>query len=69
LYLARGLAGATSGTAVAKGMVRIVLSISISDRIGGLWSWKVDKDKLSLETKKAKLEAAQWPEFADIAAR
>jgi hypothetical protein len=42
---------------------------AISDGVGALWARHVEKDKLKLETKKAQLEAAKWPEFGDIAAR
>jgi hypothetical protein len=42
---------------------------AISDGVGALWARRVEKDKLELETKRAQLEAARWPEFADIAAR
>jgi hypothetical protein len=53
---------------IAKAAIEPIIK-AISDGIGGLWSWKLDKDKQWLDDKKAKLEAAQWPEFADIAAR
>ena len=43
---------------------------SISDGIAAFWThYVVEPDKLALETKRAKLEAARWPEFADIAPR
>jgi hypothetical protein len=50
---------------VAEGAIEPVVN-KISDGIAALWAHYVaDPD----ETKKAKLEAARWPEFADIAAR
>ena len=53
---------------IAKGAVEPVVN-KISDGVGALWAGHVEKDKLELETKKTQLEAARWPEFADIAAR
>jgi hypothetical protein len=41
-----------------------------SDGVAALWThYLVDPDKLALETRKSKLEAARWPEFGDIAAK
>lgn len=53
---------------IAKGAIEPVVN-KISDGIGALWTRHVEKDKLAIETKKAQLEAARWPEFGDIAAR
>lgn len=53
---------------IAKAAVEPVVK-AISDGIGTLWARDVEKDKLELETKKAQLEAARWPEFGDVAAR
>ncbi len=54
---------------VAEGAVEPIVN-SISDGVAALWAhYVVEPDKLALETKKAKLEAARWPEFADIAAK
>jgi hypothetical protein len=54
---------------VAEGAIEPVVN-KISDGIAALWAhYVVEPDKLALETKKAKLEAARWPEFADIAPR
>jgi hypothetical protein len=53
---------------VAKGSVEPLIK-AISDGVGALWSRHVEKDRLELETKKAKLEAARWPKFGDIAAQ
>jgi hypothetical protein len=53
---------------VAKGAVEPLIT-AISDGIGAVWKWNVDKDKLATDTKKTKLEAARWPEFGDIAPR
>ena len=52
---------------VAKATVEPAIK-AISDGIAGLWTWKVDNDKLALETRKTKLEAAKWPEFGGIPA-
>ena len=52
------------GTAAVEPVVK-----AISDGVGALWTRHVEKDKLELETKKAQLEAAKWPDFGDIAAR
>lgn len=53
---------------IAKGAIEPVVK-AISDGIGALWTRHVEKDSLVIETKKAELEAAKWPEFGDIAAR
>ena len=53
---------------VAKGAVEPLIK-AISDGIGAVWKSSVDKDKLAIDTKKTKLEAARWPEFGDIAPR
>jgi hypothetical protein len=53
---------------IAKGPLEPLIK-AISDAIAGLWAWKVEKDKLVLETEKGQLEAAKWPDFRDIAAR
>ena len=53
---------------IAKGAIEPVVN-KISDGIGALWTRTVEKDKLAIETKRAQLEAARWPEFGDIAAR
>jgi len=54
---------------VAEGAAGPVMN-KISDGIAALWThYVVEPDKLALETKKTKLEAARWPDFADIAAR
>jgi hypothetical protein len=54
---------------VAEGAVEPVVN-KISDGIAAIWThYIVDPDKLALETRKAKLEAARWPEFSDIAPR
>ena len=54
---------------VAEGAVEPVVN-KISDGVAAIWNhYVVDPDKLALETTKAKLEAARWPEFGDIAAR
>jgi len=50
---------------VAKAAIEPLIK-AIADGIGGLWSWKVDNDKLLQKTRQTKLEAAQWPDFADI---
>jgi len=50
---------------VAKAAIEPLIK-AIADGIGGLWAWKVDNDKLLQKTRQSKLEAAQWPEFADI---
>ena len=54
---------------VAEGAVEPVVN-KISDGVAAVWThYFVEPDKLAVETKKAKLEAARWPEFADIAPR
>ena len=53
---------------IAKGPIEPLIK-AISDGVGALWTRHVEKDKLELETKKAQLEAAKWPEFGDIAGR
>ena len=53
---------------IAKGAIDPVVK-AVSDGVGGLWAQHVEKDKLALETRKTKLEAAKWPEFGDIAAQ
>jgi hypothetical protein len=42
---------------------------AITDGVDGLWSHKLEQDRLAFETKKSQLEAAKWPEFVNIAAR
>jgi hypothetical protein len=53
---------------LAKGAIEPVVN-KLSDGISALWTRHVEKDKLAMETKKAKLEAAKWPEFGDIAGK
>ena len=53
---------------IAKGAIEPVVKV-VSDGVGGLWARHVEKDRLALETKKAKLEAVKWPAFGDIAAQ
>jgi hypothetical protein len=54
---------------VAEGAVEPVVN-KIADGFAAIWThYVVEPDKLALETKKAKLKAARWPEFADIAAK
>jgi hypothetical protein len=54
---------------VAEGAVEPVVN-KISDGVAALWThYVVEPDKLALETRKSKLEAARWPEFADITAK
>jgi hypothetical protein len=53
---------------VAKGAVEPLIK-AISDGIGAIWKSSVDRDKLVIESRKAKLEADRWPEFGDIAPR
>jgi hypothetical protein len=53
---------------IAKGAVEPLIK-AISDGVGGLWARHVELDKLELETKRAQLEAAKWPKFADVAAQ
>jgi hypothetical protein len=50
---------------IAKGAVEPLIK-AISDGIGAAWTLNVDKDKLAIETKKTKLEAARWPDFATV---
>jgi hypothetical protein len=52
---------------IARGAVEPLIK-TISDGVGALWSRRIEKDKLEVETKKAQLEAARWPEFRDIGA-
>ncbi len=54
---------------VAEGAVEPVVD-KIAEGVAALWTYYVvDPDKLALETRKTKLEAARWPEFGDIAAK
>ncbi|MBV8105726.1 MAG: hypothetical protein JO223_14085 [Hyphomicrobiales bacterium] len=54
---------------VAEGAVEPVVN-KIADGFSAIWNhYVVEPDKLKLETRKSKLEAAKWPEFADIAAK
>jgi hypothetical protein len=54
---------------VAEGAVEPIVN-KISDGIGAIWShYVVEPDKLTLETRKTKLNAARWPEFANISAK
>jgi hypothetical protein len=53
---------------IAKGPIEPLIK-AISDGVGALWTRHVERDKLEIETKKAQLEAAKWPKFADIAAQ
>lgn len=54
---------------VAEGAIEPVVN-KISDGIAAIWThYFVEPDRLILETRKAKLEAARWPEFADITPR
>lgn len=41
----------------------------VSAGVAGLWTRHVDLDRLERESKRTQLEAARWPEFADISAR
>jgi hypothetical protein len=50
---------------IAKGPIEPLIK-AISDAVGALWTRHVEKDKLELETKKTRLEAARWPAFADV---
>jgi hypothetical protein len=52
---------------IAKGAIEPVVK-AVSDGVGGLWAQRVEKDRLALETKKAKLEVAKWPALGEIAA-
>ena len=54
---------------VAEGATEPIVN-RVSDGIAALWThYVVEPDKLALENNKTKLEAARWPEFADIAAK
>jgi hypothetical protein len=53
---------------VAKGAVEPLFK-TISDGVGANWTRHVEKNQLELETKKSQLEAAKWPNFADISAQ
>lgn len=53
---------------VAKSLVEPLMK-AISEGVGALWTRHVEKDKLELETTKAQLEAAKWPNFGDITAQ
>lgn len=51
----------------AEGAIEPVVN-KISDGVAAIWThYIVEPDKLAFETRKTKLEAARWPEFADIA--
>ena len=54
---------------VAKAAVEPVVN-KIADGVAAVWNhYVVEPDKLKLQTRKSKLEAAKWPEFGDIAAK
>jgi len=54
---------------VAEGAVEPVVN-KISEGVTAIWThYVVEPDKLKLETRKSKLEAAKWPEFEKIAAK
>ena len=53
---------------LARGAVEPLIK-AISDGVSALWTRKVEKDKLEIETKKTQLESAKWPKFSDIAAQ
>ena len=54
---------------VAKAAVEPIVN-KISEGVTAIWThYFVEPDKLKLETRRNKLEAARWPEFADIAAK
>ena len=51
---------------VAEGAVEPIVN-KITDGVTAIWThYVVEPDKLALETRKANLEAAKWPEFDDI---
>jgi hypothetical protein len=51
---------------VAEGATKPVVN-KISDGVAAIWThYIVEPDKLVFEMRKADLEAARWPEFADI---
>lgn len=51
---------------MAEGAVEPIVN-KITDGVTAIWThYVVEPDKLALETRKAKLEAAKWPEFDDI---
>jgi hypothetical protein len=50
---------------ISKGPIEPLIK-AISDAVGALWTRHVEKEKLELETKKTRLEAARWPAFAGI---
>jgi hypothetical protein len=50
----------------AEGAIEPIVN-KVSDGVAAIWThYVVEPDKLKLETRKAKLEAARWPEFSDI---
>ena len=54
---------------VAKAAIEPVVT-KIADGVAAIWNhYFVEPDKLKLETRKSKLEAAKWPEFEKIAAK
>ena len=54
---------------VAEGAIEPLVN-KISDGVAAFWShYVVEPDKLALETRKSRLEAARWPDFGDIAAQ
>ena len=54
---------------VAEGAIEPVVS-KISDGVVAVWKYYVvEPHNLALQTRNAKLEAARWPEFSDIAPR
>jgi len=53
---------------IAKGAVEPSIK-AIADGVGALSTRHVERDNLLVETERTELEAARWPEFADIAPR
>ncbi len=60
----------SASAAGAKGLVEDILKApivpivnAISSGVSALWTGRVEKDKLELETIKGQLEAARWPDF------
>jgi hypothetical protein len=57
-----------------KGVVEEVLKApiepivnAISSAVSAIWTRQVEQDKLALETIRAQLEAAKWPDFGEVA--
>ncbi len=50
---------------ILKGPIEPIVN-AISSGVSAVWTRQVEKDKLALETIRAQLEAAKWPDFGEV---